>query len=330
MSLIQDSLRAILPSRRKLTTGGWESFNSPCCHHRGESQDRRRRGGVIFSREGFVMHCFNCGFKAGWQPGKLLSKNTKLLFKYLGLSDDEIKRLAFEAHKDQSDQQTQPTLNFTLHEESLPDDCLSIEQWAQMGCEDPELLAAVEYILNRGLSLSDWPWHWSSANGYRDRVIIPFYHEDKIVGWTGRKIGPGSPKYLSTSQSGYVFNLDHQTWNRKFVIVVEGQFDAIALDAAAIMTNSPNAVQCARLNALGKEIIVVPDRDAAGSKLLAAAIENNWSVSMPFWGEDVKDVADAVQRYGKVYTLTTILHYRDTNKIKIELARKKLEKLDAR
>jgi microcin C transport system permease protein len=36
---------------------------------------------------GFQYHCFNCGFKAGWSPGKLLSVNTKKLFGWMGLSD---------------------------------------------------------------------------------------------------------------------------------------------------------------------------------------------------------------------------------------------------
>ena len=50
-------------------------------------------------------------------------------------------------------------------------------------------------------------------------------------------------------------------------------------------------------------------------------------MSLPPWDDDIKDVADAVKRYGKIYTLTTILHYHEDNKIKIELQKKKLEKL---
>jgi DNA primase len=156
-------------------------------------------------------------------------------------------------------------------------------------------------------------------------VIIPFYHDGKVVGYTGRKITEGKPKYLTDSQNGYVFNLDRQAYNRSCVIVVEGQFDAIAVDGVAIMTNEPNETQCARLNALGKQVIVVPDRDQPGAKLVKAALDNNWNVSLPPWEEDVKDVADAVKRYGRLYTLTTILNYQEANKIKIQLLQKKLE-----
>jgi hypothetical protein len=59
--------------------------------------------------------------------------------------------------------------------------------------------------------------------------------------------------------------------------------------------------------------------------MIAAALDNGWSVSMPPWGDGIKDVADAVKKYGRLYTLATILHYKETNQIKIQLLRKKLE-----
>jgi DNA primase len=122
-----------------------------------------------------------------------------------------------------------------------------------------------------------------------------------------------------------VFNLDRQTYDRQYVIVVEGQFDAIAVDGCAIMHNDPNDTQITRLNNLGREVVVVPDRDRAGAKLLKAAIKNGWSASSPPWEHDIKDVADAVNRYGRLYTLTTILKYRVSGEINLHLLKKKLE-----
>jgi DNA primase len=177
------------------------------------------------------------------------------------------------------------------------------------------------------MDLEWYNWMWSPENGYRDRVIIPFYQDGVVVGFTGRKIKPGKPKYLTDSQSGYVFNIDRQTEDREYVIVVEGQFDAIAVDGVAIMTNEPNATQIARINKLGKRVIAVPDRDKPGAKLIQAALENSWTVSMPEWQDSVKDCADAVHRYGRLYTLFTILQYVEANEIKIQLLKKKLENL---
>lgn len=329
MNQIQAALQALLPANRKLTTGGWVSFNAVCCPHRGDRPDTKKRGGVMFSDESFTYHCFNCGFKAGWSPGKLLSNNTKLLFKWCGMGDSDISKLGLVTLKFKEDQpQVKRALVFDLMERPLPDECKSINQWIAEGAQETELLDVISYLVDERKVGWDWyNWHWSAAPGFRDRVIVPFYDKGRVVGYTGRKITNGKPKYLTDSQNGYVFNLDRQTYNKSCVIVVEGQFDAIAIDGAAIMTNEPNETQCARLNALGKQIIVVPDRDRPGAKLLKAALDNGWTVSLPPWEDDVKDVADAVKRYGRLYTLTTILHYQETNKIKIQLLQKKLEAL---
>jgi hypothetical protein len=217
-------------------------------------------------------------------------------------------------------------INLELVEKPLPDDCLPIETWIAEGAQDPELLDVISYLVDERKVGFDWyNWHWSAAPGFRDRVIIPFYQDKKIVGYTGRKIKPGKPKYLTDSQSGYVFNIDAQGWGRKYVIVSEGQFDAIAVSGVGIMTNEPNEAQVMRLNALGREVIVVPDKDKPGAKMLKSAITNGWSASLPPWEDDIKDIADAVKRYGRLYVLSTILHYRVSGEIKINLLKKKLE-----
>ena len=60
----------------------------------------------------------------------------------------------------------------------------------------------------------------SPGLGFKNRIVIPFYKDNKVVGFTARAIKPEvSPKYLSEKQPGYVFNLDNQTPDKKFVIV---------------------------------------------------------------------------------------------------------------
>jgi hypothetical protein len=332
MHEITETVLSLWKTGRKTTqtAGGWISGNAVCCHHRGEGRDTRRRGGLMLTTTGgFSFHCFNCNFKAGWTPTHLISNNTRSLFKWLGLPEIDIQRLnllALKLKDDQPNQKKKQILSFTLEERSLPDDCLPIDTWIKEGCTDPDLLAVIEYIAEiRRMDWSWYPWHWSPAPGYKDRVIIPFYQDGKLVGYTGRKIKPGKPKYLSDSQSGYVFNFDAQIPDRKYGIVVEGQFDAIAIDGMGIMTNEPNETQCARINTLAKEIIVVPDRDRAGANLIQAAINNDWSISLPPWEDHIKDVADAVKAYGRLYTLYSILYYKETNKIKFELIKRKLQ-----
>ena len=332
MNLIQTAVQTVLPPKRKSTPSGWTSFNAPCCVHNGERADTRGRAGIMFKEDGFQYHCFNCNFKAGWTPGKLLSKNTKSLLSWLGVPDNELQKLALHALQLKEDQPvTKVEINLTLKEIELPEITMSLVEWAREDLPEDvqeQLLTIYKYLLERGMDIDWYNWSWSYAPGYRDRLLIPFYQDGKIVGYTGRKITEGKPKYLTHSQPGYVFNIDRQTVDRKYVLVMEGQFDAIAVDGCAISHNEPSDAQIMRLNALGREVIVVPDRDKPGAKMIQTAIEQGWTVSMPDWGEGIKDVADAVKKFGRIYTLFTILHYKETNEIKKQLLKKKLEHVE--
>lgn len=315
--------------RTRQNASGWLSGNAICCHHKGERPDRKGRGGMHHDSDSFHYHCFNCGFKAGWSPGKLLSNNTKLFFKWLGLDDTEISKLNLYALKNVEDLKAEqrPSISFALNARPLPTGAVLIKDLVDVGFSDPDFIAVLEYLINRGMDLDWYNWYWTDANGYKDRVIIPFYNEGQIVGSTARKITPGNPKYLTDGQGGYVFNIDRQTYDREFVLVLEGQFDAIAVDGVAIMTNEPNETQCARINALNKTVIAVPDHDAPGAVMIDAALENGWLVSVPPWTERIKDAADAVKAFGRCYTLSSIIHYVEHNPLKIRLLQKKLQQL---
>ena len=89
MSLIIDTVTSHLPPKRKATPSGWISFNAVCCHHNGNTMDTRARGGIMIT-EGVSYHCFNCGFKASWQPGRPLSVKFKKLLRWLNVEDNII------------------------------------------------------------------------------------------------------------------------------------------------------------------------------------------------------------------------------------------------
>jgi DNA primase len=107
---------------------------------------------------------------------------------------------------------------------------------------------------------------------------------------------------------------------------VEGVFDALSIGGLAVLHAEINDAQVRLIRSLDREVIVVPDQDEAGMKLVDRAVELGWSVSMPEWPADIKDVNDAVIRWGKVATLITIMQAKETSKIKIELRKKQLVK----
>ena len=63
-------------------------------------------------------------------------------------------------------------------------------------------------------------------------------------------------------------------------LLLKVPIDAIAIDGVALLGSEVKEQQTALLNSLGKHVIVVPDRDEAGQKLVHDSIEAGWSVSM--------------------------------------------------
>lgn len=324
MSVVSETVLTYLPSKRKTTPSGWLSFNAPCCHHNGHAADNRGRGGLMDNADGGISyHCFNCGFKASWQPGRNFSHKLRRLLQWMGAPDDIINKVALEVMRENEGVQAKeriaelPSFNTV----PLPDDAIKV---ADITDFNKYSLAILEYMAQRRLNLDDTDYYWSPSLGYRDRLIIPFYYEGNIVGWTGRSIlEDKKPKYLTEVQPGFVYGLDDQTYNKVFAIVCEGQIDAIHIEGCALGGSEISDQQSMLLNRLQKDIIVVPDRDKAGSKLVERAIELGWHVSLPTWAKGINDIGDAVDKYGRLYTLHSIASEATDSALKIRLKAKK-------
>jgi DNA primase len=185
-----------------------------------------------------------------------------------------------------------------------------------------KLIPVLEYMVSRKLFPEDYPFYWTPKVGFSNRLIIPFLYKGEIVGWTARAINDAKPKYLSEQQPGYVFNLDNQQDDREFVIISEGPFDALSIDGCALLGAEIKDSQNWLLKQLGKELVLVPDRDHEGPRTVEQAIEYGWSVSMPEWPGDIKDINDAVIKLGKLATLYLIVSAKESNSLKIRLRAK--------
>lgn len=327
MTAVVDIFRSILPSKAKHSPSGWTSFNAPCCQHRGHKPDTRKRAGVRFDGEGVIYNCFNCKFTTGWQPGSPLGEKMKTLCKWLGASDDTIKELIFEALKSESGEyQPQQIFNTNFTEKELPEAAMPISQWLEMYDDmTAEFLnPVVDYVFSRGFDPLSKNFYWSPASGYSDRVILPYYYQGRIVGSTARKITNGKPKYISDQHPHFVYNVDQQNEHRRYLLVTEGQFDALSIDGVGLLTNDISEQQSRIINSMGKDVIVVPDQDSAGLNIIDRAVELGWSVAFPNWDSDIKDCADAVQKYGKLFVVVDIIKTAEKNPIKIEMSKRAL------
>lgn len=316
-----------LPAKRKASPSGWLSFNAPCCQHNGNTPDRRQRGGIKTNESGWSYHCFNCGYTASFILGRTLSYKARRLLSWLGVPEREIDLANLESLKHRSiygiveDRQRVANLlqGIEFEESDLPpaSELITPEHplyWNY--CRErqvPENFPMMTPIRTDGV-------HWT-----RPCVIVPFTHDNKIVGYTARFIDGKSPKFISEQQSGYVFGTDLQDPSWQHVLVMEGIFDALSIGGLAVLHNDISDAQARLIRSLGREITVVPDQDQAGLELIDRAMELGWAVSIPAW-QDCKDVNDAVKKYGRLGTLLTIMQARETSRIKIELRKKALVK----
>ena len=324
MSLIANTLLQYLPGKRKQTPSGWISFNAPCC------DDKRQRGGFIVNAgDAISYHCFNCGFKCSWQPGRHISQKMNKFMRDLNMPDETISQLRLEALRLDDNNTTEiRSIIPKFDARALPIDSLSMVEWAEQIAQSdfsvPEnFQKCIQYLVDRNINPKSYPFYWTPKTGFSNRIIIPFLYKGDIVGWTARTVGNATPKYLSEQQPGYVFNLDAQAADREIVIVSEGPFDAISIDGCALLGAEIKDSQNWLLKQIGKELVLVPDKDEAGKLTLEQAIEYGWSVSMPDWPEGVKDINDAVVKLGRLATLWLIINAKESNSLKIQLRAKR-------
>jgi hypothetical protein len=311
---------SFLPGKRKQTASGWISFNAPCCIHRGDTQDKRQRGGIKPGTDGsWSYHCFNCGYTASFVLGRNLTFKARKLLEWMLVPQEEIERINLESLKHKSiegllgDRQEviQKLQSIEFEDKDLPAETQELNDFAK------------EYLQKRCVPL-DYPFLYKTMP--RRGVVIPFTHNNQVVGHTTRFLDDRTPRYIQDIQPGYVFGTDLQKPNWQTAIVVEGVFDALSINGLAVLHAEVNDAQVRLIRSLGREVIVVPDQDEAGMKLVDRAVELGWAVSMPDWPEGVKDVNDAVIQLGRLGTLLTIMQAKDTSKIKIELRKKQLVK----
>lgn len=338
MNMIYDELARRIPNFKR-TTSGWTSFNGVCCVHNGQSRpDTRKRAGIRVDGNQFVYHCFNCNYVASWQPSMLLSWKIRNLLEWFGLDHESIKKLNFKAWQYQQlalvdkeapvfEHRTKMSFN-PGHD--LPEDAMPITWWAENDLDDPNFKMVCEYLWKRGervFSGHNYYWSPTTEHNLNQHIIIPATWNGKVIGWTARACYNAKVRYYKNLPENCLFGVDKlYEPNKEWLILVEGPFDAIAVNGMATFGNTLNNIQCDWINQSGKKIVVVPDHSSDGQPLVDVALKNGWYISIPYWGDDVKDCADSVLRHGRLWTINQILEFATNEPMRINLLRKKLDK----
>ncbi|MCO6441887.1 MAG: DNA primase [Nitrococcus mobilis] len=125
---------------------------------------------------------------------------------------------------------------------------------------------------------------------FRDRIMFPIRDQrGRIIGFGGRSLGDGQPKYLNSSDSPIfhkgqeLYGLDKVLESDRRpadVLIVEGYMDVVALAqyglprVAATLGTATSTVQVERLFRLTRDLIFCFDGDAAGRQAAWRALVN--------------------------------------------------------
>lgn len=327
---IQDFATKLLP-RQKQSPGGWYSFNCPACIHNGEpSPDTKLRMGARFENGGVHYHCFRCNYVAGWKPGQSLHDRLKKLFGWMGASQRELQQANLECLRIRQDfveeVKKENEYVFKSAQVTLPENAMPLSHWAGLSDIPVAFISVVEYIHSRSSKFVDWydDFHWSPT--MPEHFIIPLRFDGGIYGWTARLAREPKDrfetKYVLEKTDKFLFN-SHLLEDplTKYIILVEGPLDAIALNGVAVMGNEITERQLHWLNTSDKEIILLADKDKGGQNLIDVALKNDWYVSFPDLTE-FKDGLDLVNKYGRLFAVKTIFDSRQSNSLKINMLRK--------
>jgi DNA primase len=149
-----------------------------------------------------------------------------------------------------------------------------IERLRALGHDDARLLEAGLLVLREGEE--------TPRARFRGRLMFPIHDaSNRVVGFGGRVVGAGEPKYLNSPQ-GTLFDKGRQLYGLSWAkhpirkaeraLVVEGYFDAIRLAASGIeevvapLGTALTESQAALLVKLTRNVFLLYDSDEAGLK----------------------------------------------------------------
>lgn len=152
---------------------------------------------------------------------------------------------------------------------------------------------------------------------FRDRVMFPIINSrDKVVGFGGRVMGKGEPKYLNTSDTP-VFSKRNGVYGLNFakgvgrldaLVLVEGYMDTVMLlkqgirGVVATLGTALTQEQIRLMKRFVKKVVISYDGDAAGQKAALRALDmfepSGMDVSVIDYPEG-KDPDEYIKAYGR-------------------------------
>lgn len=174
-----------------------------------------------------------------------------------------------------------PYLEVALEVQQIERRHAAMPEWVSFpGGSVPWPCLAERYFQKRGITTwtrERWGLGVALKGELAGRIWIPIRNEDgELVSWQARTYVGDSIRYMSPDKGKPVptlFGAEHwpEREDRRVLVVVEGPFDALAVDqatllpVAAIIGSEPNARQMSQI-ATFPEVVAFTDADPAGDK----------------------------------------------------------------
>ena len=301
------------------TSGGWFPILCKVCNDHGR---KGKRAGFKFDNGGVAYHCFNCGpdMNTKYDPDTSLRipRKIKTILTNYGIPETEWQAVEFVnlgKHPTNVDGITiKPHVNIEPPEIKLPEefyllsDAKEGDKWAEV---------ARWYLTEeRGVDPTSYPYMLVKKSDdmfmrkWLGRLVIPMYKDGKLIFFQGRDLTNNKiKKYESpaVAKDKILFGFDQLfTHTESPLYVVEGYFDADAVDGVAILGNEITDAQIQHLNRSPRRKVYIPDKSGDGQQTAEQALDLGWSISTPDIGSSCKDMSDAVNKYGKMYVMKTL------------------------
>lgn len=273
--------------------------------------DYKIRASFAFEADKIGFNCFNCSTTASYKVGsrKVFDEFRNVLNSF-GISNGEIDlelgQLFFSKEAVQAAKEKKKLEILAIE---LPKGSYKLEK----NEEDIWTLVAEEYLKSRGFSLDSYDWYLSNDKQFRDRLIIPYFKDSKIIYWDARSFDDkASKRYISApvQKDGILFNYDELNKNLdKPLFVTEGAFDALSINGVGLggsklYKQKADALQKSRR----RKIVVIDKKDKQnnGYKLGIDVLALGWDIT--FTSSDDLDVNGSLKKYGKLWTLKDLLN----------------------
>lgn len=306
-------------------SGEWKKVYCAVCGD--GSRTKGPRGGWKLDGEDCAYSCFNCGISGAFTPENeiFMSRDMKTIFESFGIPKRDYGKILFRLRRDGVEKLEKPefrkeTIESQLGEGiQLPDYLVELEKAknTNIGRKAIEFLAeekCIDYkdypfFVTYGKTNSKDQQEKINAKIMVNRLVIPIYYKNKLLLLQGRDLdGNKKKKYISIGNvSSTLYGLDRLKDDHKYVFVTEGFFDAYHLNGVACIVNKLTSQKIKALNLLEKEKVIVPDRGEKINTMLAKGLDCGWGFSAPRELQNCKDVTESVKRYGKLYTIYTIM-----------------------